>query len=127
MTDRICSRGSVCSTRILYNEKDDNSTLEIATALEIPGNATYDYVIVGGGTAGDVIALRLAEDPNNRMDTACGTTSSSESPTKLNIETAQRLTNLSSPYTYAAEYNYTHNATGPLTSAAPYLGRGKLT
>lgn len=30
----------------------------------VPGlNATYDYVIVGGGTAGNTLALRLAEDP----------------------------------------------------------------
>ncbi|GAB7356816.1 hypothetical protein MBLNU459_g7698t1 [Dothideomycetes sp. NU459] len=28
----------------------------------IPGNATYDYVIVGGGTAGLAMAMRLAED-----------------------------------------------------------------
>jgi choline dehydrogenase len=28
----------------------------------IPGNATYDYVIVGGGAAGLAVAMRLAED-----------------------------------------------------------------
>lgn len=28
----------------------------------IPGNATYDYVVVGGGTAGLAVAYRLAED-----------------------------------------------------------------
>lgn len=27
-------------------------------------NATYDYVVVGGGTAGLTIAARLAEDPD---------------------------------------------------------------
>ena len=30
------------------------------------------------------------------------------------------------PYTLAAEYNYTHHATGPLTNAAPYLGWERL-
>ena len=28
----------------------------------IPGNSTYDYVVVGGGTAGLAVAMRLAED-----------------------------------------------------------------
>jgi choline dehydrogenase len=40
----------------------------LATALYsnsfgVPGiNATYDYVVIGGGTAGPTIAARLAED-----------------------------------------------------------------
>ena len=42
----------------------------LATALYsnsfgVPGvNATFDYVVVGGGTAGLTIAARLAEDPD---------------------------------------------------------------
>lgn len=36
----------------------------LGTAFGAPGtNATFDYVIVGGGTAGLTIATRLAEDP----------------------------------------------------------------
>lgn len=31
----------------------------------LPGNETFDYVVVGGGTAGLAIATRLAEDPLN--------------------------------------------------------------
>lgn len=32
----------------------------------VPGlNLTYDYVVIGGGTAGNTIAARLAEDPAN--------------------------------------------------------------
>jgi len=27
-------------------------------------NATFDYVVLGGGTAGSVVAARLAEDPS---------------------------------------------------------------
>ena len=33
----------------------------------VPCNATYDYVIIGGGTAGNAIASRLAGDPNSRV------------------------------------------------------------
>lgn len=37
----------------------------LGTSFGIPGaNATFDYVIVGGGTAGLTIATRLAEDPS---------------------------------------------------------------
>ncbi|PQE34052.1 choline dehydrogenase protein [Rutstroemia sp. NJR-2017a WRK4] len=32
-----------------------------SSAFAVPGNATYDYVIIGGGTAGLAIASRLAE------------------------------------------------------------------
>ena len=36
----------------------------LGTAFGAPGtNATFDYVIVGGGTAGLTIATRLASDP----------------------------------------------------------------
>ena len=35
-----------------------------SNAFGVPGNATYDYIIVGGGTAGNAIAACLAEDPS---------------------------------------------------------------
>lgn len=36
----------------------------LGTSFGIPGaNATFDYVVVGGGTAGLTVATRLAEDP----------------------------------------------------------------
>lgn len=31
------------------------------TKFGVPGNATFDYVVVGGGTAGLAVAYRLAE------------------------------------------------------------------
>lgn len=37
----------------------------LATSFEVPGkNASYDYVVVGGGTGGLAIAARLAENQN---------------------------------------------------------------
>ena len=33
----------------------------------LPGNQTFDYVVVGGGTAGLAIAARLAEEPSNSV------------------------------------------------------------
>ncbi|KAL9619876.1 MAG: hypothetical protein Q9160_005523 [Pyrenula sp. 1 TL-2023] len=37
----------------------------LGTSFGVPGaNATFDYVIVGGGTAGLTVASRLAEDPS---------------------------------------------------------------
>ncbi|KAJ7318137.1 pyranose dehydrogenase [Mycena albidolilacea] len=34
---------------------------------ELPGNLTYDFVIVGGGTAGNVVANRLTENPRFKV------------------------------------------------------------
>lgn len=35
----------------------------LGSSFGAPGNATYDYVVVGGGTAGLTIAARLSENP----------------------------------------------------------------
>ncbi|KAF4613433.1 hypothetical protein G7Y89_g15454 [Cudoniella acicularis] len=43
----------------------------------------------------------------------------------VNVETATLLMNTSSPYTYAAGYNFKHRGTGPLTNIDPYLSREK--
>ncbi|ODM16763.1 hypothetical protein SI65_07728 [Aspergillus cristatus] len=40
---------------------EDNSRL-IGSSFGVPQNATYDYVVVGGGNAGLTVAARLAED-----------------------------------------------------------------
>ena len=35
----------------------------LGSSFGVPGNATYDYVVLGGGNAGLTVAARLAENP----------------------------------------------------------------
>ena len=39
----------------------------LGTSFGFPGDRTFDYIIVGGGTAGLVVAARLAEDGSNSV------------------------------------------------------------
>jgi len=44
------------------------NAFESGNSFGVPGkNASYDYVIVGGGTGGLTIAARLAEDKNTSV------------------------------------------------------------
>lgn len=55
---------SVC----LATARSHGSDIPLGTAFGIPGdNATFDYVIVGGGTAGLTLATRLAEQQSGRV------------------------------------------------------------
>jgi hypothetical protein len=36
-------------------------------AVSVPPEEVFDYVVVGGGTAGCVVAARLSEDPSARV------------------------------------------------------------
>jgi choline dehydrogenase len=54
------------SSHILFLASVVNSAVAnglYSNSFGVPGvNATYDYVVIGGGTAGLTIAARLAED-----------------------------------------------------------------
>ena len=39
----------------------------IGASMGVPGNATFDYIVVGGGTAGLTIATRLAQIASNSV------------------------------------------------------------
>ena len=51
---------SVAATVQARSFQQNNLNL-IGKSFGIPGNATYDYIIVGGGTAGNTVATRLAQ------------------------------------------------------------------
>lgn len=55
LTISIASAASTTPPQSTFNPGNGNS-------FGIPGNETYDFVIVGGGTAGLAMAMRLAED-----------------------------------------------------------------
>jgi len=56
---------TVSGTAQLLTFVDGSIGNVLGTSFGAPGtNATYDYVIVGGGNAGLTIATRLASDPN---------------------------------------------------------------
>lgn len=54
----------VCVLSFLSKEVQGIPARLLGSSFGYPANATYDYIIVGGGTAGLTVAARLAEDPS---------------------------------------------------------------
>ena len=52
----------------VFSSQESSWKLPPQKSFGVPGiNASYDYVVIGGGTAGLTIASRLAEDPALRI------------------------------------------------------------
>jgi choline dehydrogenase len=65
---KICSLLSLLSVLLApINASPTCARTLLGTNFGNPANATYDYVVVGGGTAGLAIAARLAEDERNSV------------------------------------------------------------
>ena len=63
LTFLACLNSSTLAIGNLFG--DGQLGLVLGSQFGLAGtNATYDYVVVGGGTAGLTIATRLAEDPS---------------------------------------------------------------
>ena len=59
----LCIAAAAGTANLLTYLDESVGTL-LGTAFGVPGtNATFDYVVVGGGTSGLTIATRLASDP----------------------------------------------------------------
>ncbi|KAL8832584.1 MAG: hypothetical protein Q9170_004828 [Blastenia crenularia] len=57
---------SLVSADVTAAVSEDGITRIYGNSFGIPGtDATYDYVIIGGGTAGNTVAARLSQDPAN--------------------------------------------------------------
>lgn len=63
----VFTLGVVCSVANVYEGNIATQGL-LGSHFGVPGfNKSYDYIIVGGGTAGLTIARRLATDPSNSI------------------------------------------------------------
>ena len=55
------------SPRPPMSDREDAARQILGSAFGVPENRSFDYVVVGGGTAGLAVASRLAEDPSKQV------------------------------------------------------------
>ncbi|KAF7195909.1 Patulin synthase [Pseudocercospora fuligena] len=70
MKGSTCIATALCSQQVLSGSAPGSSLQQVVPGNQFgrPGkNATFDYVVVGGGTAGLAMAYRLAEDGTNTV------------------------------------------------------------
>ncbi|KDQ57648.1 aryl-alcohol oxidase [Jaapia argillacea MUCL 33604] len=83
-------------------------------------NSSYDYVIVGGGTAGCVLASRLSEDPHTKvLLVEAGGSHQSELFAKIPVAAAQLLRT-------SKDWGYSTVPQPALNNREVYYARGKL-
>ena len=64
---RFLSALQLLSVVFCVAAKPKNPLLSRSTTFATVKEQTYDYVIVGGGLTGLVVANRLSEDPNSKI------------------------------------------------------------
>ncbi len=85
-----------------------------------PSELTYDYIIVGAGSAGCVLANRLTEDGRFRVLAAGGRASATPTPIHIPLLVANLLNNPDVTWPFKSEPQ-TH-----LTGGEQLLVRGKV-
>lgn len=58
---------AIATTVIAVSRVDPPGTFQCGAAMGVDGDLCYDYIIVGGGTAGLAAARRLTDDPTKRV------------------------------------------------------------
>ncbi|KAL9630971.1 MAG: hypothetical protein Q9204_004455 [Flavoplaca sp. TL-2023a] len=106
----LFASSSLVSADVAATITRDGVTSIYGNSFGVPGvEATYDYVVIGGGTAGNTVAARLAQDPANYSVAV--------------IEAGSFYEILNGNYTQVPGYSYTSALS---TSDSPHPTAGSL-